>query len=195
MAMPIGTPLQLVRRCPTGTHQWKVTNRHYNLKYTMCTYIHWHMDMHAALQTMVMRPCWVDWNIQCVHPSTGTSTCRQVVIVSWCANGRYHGQTLEMTLPMCWWYPTMEGHQYTLQLEIYHVYIPAPAHGHPAKCCYHGHEAMVSGIEMYHVYIPAPAHRHAGSCWDHGHEAMVSGIQIYHVYIVPLAHGHAGRLS
>ena len=55
MALPIGRPLKLLCPCARGTHQWKVTNTQYNLKYTMCTYLQPHIDIHTTVPTMVMR--------------------------------------------------------------------------------------------------------------------------------------------
>ena len=47
---------------------------------------------------------------------------------------------------MCRCYPPPQPHQYQIQLEIYHVYIPGPAHRHPGRCWNHADAPMVSAI-------------------------------------------------
>ena len=70
MVIALGTHLKVMCRCASGTHQCKVTNRKYNLKSTMCTSLHWHIDIQAGDQTMPM----CRWSVElkctmctCVH--------------------------------------------------------------------------------------------------------------------------------
>ena len=70
MVIALGTHLKVMWQCAGGTHQCKVTNREYNLKSTMCTYLHWHIDIQAGVHTM---PMW-RWSVElkytmctCVH--------------------------------------------------------------------------------------------------------------------------------
>ena len=70
MVIALGTHLKVMCRCASVTHQCKLTNTKYNLKSTMCTSLHRHIDIQPGVHTMPMRP----WSVQlkstmctCVH--------------------------------------------------------------------------------------------------------------------------------
>ena len=70
MVIAIGTHLKVMCQCAGVAHQCNPTNTKYNLKSTMCTSLHWHIDIQPGVHTMLMRR----WSVQlkstmctCVH--------------------------------------------------------------------------------------------------------------------------------
>ena len=137
MVSAIGTPLQKIYWCGTARHHLNITKWKYKLKSTMCTCLHWHIDMQAGGNTLYH----ADAPMVIAIGTPLKVMCR-------CASVTHHRN------------PTNTK----IQLEIYHVYIPGPAHWHPGKCSYHADALMVSPIQIYHVYMRPPAHQHPRRC-------------------------------
>ena len=101
MAIPIGRPLKLLCRCASGTHQCKVTNRDYNFKSTVCTYLHRHIDIQAGVHTMAMQ----QWSVELKY-----TMCT-------CIHWHIDMQAGAHSMPMCRWQST-SVHPYNCSADV-----------------------------------------------------------------------------